>query len=201
MKYSLLAATLGLLISTSAVSAQDDRFPDSGTWSITASVPDGGGNLFGIWRMFGSRFNVGFEVDYRNKEIEDSGSSAFISSNTVTRDDLVVFGPSVRYYLTTDGPVAPYVRAALGFQRRDIEIAQINTEDNLQNQEESSTIWRLAIGADWFPTENVAIGFFTGLVGVVVDTNIELGNNGTITRRNDNLSTFKSGIELQLFFF
>jgi len=201
MKYSLLAATLGLIISTSAVSAQDGRFPDSGTWSITAAVPDGGGNVFGIWRMFGSRLNVGLEVDYRNKEAEDKGSSAFISSNTITRDDLVIFGPSVRYYLKTTGPVAPYARASLGIQRRDIEISQINTEDSLQNQEESSTIWRLAIGADWFPTEGVAIGFFTGIVGVVTDTDIELGNNGTITRRNDNLSTFKSGIELQLFFF
>jgi len=56
------------------------------------------------------------------------------------------------------------------------------------------------VGADWFPTENVALGFFTGIVSVDVDTDIELGNNGTIIRTNDNLSTFKSGIELQFFF-
>lgn len=201
MKSSLLAATLGLLIVAGPVAAQDSRLPDSGSWSLTAALPDGGGNLFGIWRMFGSRVNVGLEIDYRSEESTDEGSSGFISPNTVTRDDLVVFGPSVRYYLTTDGPVAPYARASLGWQRQDVEIERINSSEQLQNQQQTATIWRLAVGADWFPTDDVAIGFFTGIVGVVADTDIELGSNGTITRRNDNLSTFKSGIELQLFFF
>jgi hypothetical protein len=106
----------------------------------------------------------------------------------------------VRYYLKTEGPVAPYVRASLGIQRRDVEIEQATSGDALQHQEESSTIWRLAVGVDWFPVDGVGIGFFSGLVGVVTHTDIELGTAGTITRGQDNLSTFSSGIQLQLFF-
>ena len=200
MKHSIVAAALGLFLVTGSVSAQDNHFPKANSWSVTASLPDGGGNLFGVWRLIGSRINVGLEMDLRNKDLEDTGSSAFISPNTVTRDDLMVIGPVVRYYLSDSGPVAPYVRGAIGWQRRDIEIEQINSGEVVQNQQESSTIWRLAVGADWFPTESVAIGFFTGLVGVMNNTDIEVLGGGAINRKTDNISTFKSGIEFQLFF-
>lgn len=193
-----------LLAWPASAAAQDEgphpHFPDAGSWSIAATLPGGGGNLFGFYRTFGTRINVGFEVDYRNREATDEGTSAFVSPNTRTRDDLIIFGPSVRYYVSNSGPVAPYVRAAFGWQRRDIEVEQINSGNPLQNQQEEATIWRLAVGADWFPARNVAVGFFTGIVGLALDSDIELGSAGTITRKNDNFSTFKSGLELQLFF-
>lgn len=195
------ACVVALLVSVlSAGPASTQTLPDQGSWSITGSLPDGGGNTFGAWYLWRARTNLGLEVDFRSTRTEDRASSRSLGPDAINTSRRIVIGPTVKHYISVKDPVAAYLRASVGLGFLDEELIRPPAETAERDTRTRTQIYRLALGADWFPVTNVGIGVFTGIVALRDEIEIDLTNTGRVTRGTTNWSTFKSGIELQYYF-
>lgn len=187
-----------LLVAGGSLTAQ--TVPAAGSWGLTAALPDGGGNTFGLWRMIGARTNLGFEADYRYTRAEDDASTPQLGPDLVARRSRIVLGPTVKRYLRERGPVAAYVRASAAWGWSDDELERPAGGAVERDTKETTQLYRVALGADWFPFPELAIGAFTGIVAVRDDIEVQVAGVGTATRKTTTWNTFRSGIELQYYF-
>ena len=180
--------------------ASAQSVPDPGSWFLTAALPDGGGNEMGIWRLLGERTGLGFEVDFRYTRTEDSATSQNLGPDAVNRRFSFVLGPTLKRYLAVGERIAPYVRASVAIGWSDEQLERPPSGQVERDTTDRIRLFRLAVGADWFPFPDVGIGIFTGLVGVRDRIDVQISEVGQVTRRSWSWNTFKSGVELQYYF-
>lgn len=203
MNRCLMLACALTLAGPTALKAQEGEespIPAAGSWAVTTNLPDGGGQIFGLWRRFGERINLGLEVDFRHTRTEDDVSAPQLGADVINIDSRVVVGPTLKYYLTHEGPVVAFLRSTVARSVRDIEVQSPEGDVIERDTNDKAWIVRAAVGADYFPVERVAVGFWTGVVLVKTDLDVQVVNAGTVTRDSSQWNTFTSGIELQYFF-
>ena len=148
--------------------------------------------------MMGDRFNAGLELEYRRGDGEETLDAQVVTRGEAESSTLAI-GPSVKYYGLRSGPVSPYLRGKFQVGWTDSELTQ---NDQLLQDSESFTIQgSVAIGAEWYPVRQLALGFHTGFQYLHTTTDItDNVANLTRDRSTDTFGTFRSGIELHLFF-
>jgi hypothetical protein len=148
--------------------------------------------------MLSDRLNGGMEVEFR-RGTSDERLEANVTQDGVATTWLLNIGPSIRYYGMRTGPVSPYLRTKLsvGWSGSDLHI-----NDDLQRDETGFNIQgSLALGAEWYPTRQIAIGAYTGVQYLHTSADIVDNLAGVKRERStDTYGTFRSGLELQLFF-
>jgi hypothetical protein len=197
-RFLFIGACLALM--TAGEAAAQSPLPESGSWFITASLPDGGGNDAGIWRVIGAKTSLGIEIDYRYSSTTDENSTQQLGPDAINRDRRFVVGPSIKRYLRVRDRIGAYLRGSFGVGWRDIELERPRTGIIERDTKDVQEILRAAIGADWFPFDGVAIGAFTGIVGVHSTLEVQISNAGSVKRTTWTWNTFRSGIELQYYF-
>ena len=150
--------------------------------------------------MAGSSTNLGFEVDFRHVKTEDRANSTQTGVDTDTRDRRFILGPSVKHYISLREPIAAYIRASAALGWQDIELVRVQGDVLERDTADKTRLFRVAIGADWFPFDGVAIGAFTGIVTVWDRVEVQVNNVGSVSQTRTTWNTFKSGIELQYYF-
>jgi len=195
---TLVALTLGTAL-LFAAPAQAQRLPVQGDWSIATQLfSSNTGTVFGLWRMITDRINGGVEIDFRygNSE-EDVDSNVSVTGTAKTWHFNV--GPSVKFYGLRSAPVSPYLRF-----KGSVEWAGAkSTIQNLvlRDQDEFSMQGSVALGAEWYPIRQLAIGAHTGFQWL--HTTLDRSENDASIVRDrvtDTLGTFRSGLELHFFF-
>jgi hypothetical protein len=152
-RISWLVAVLGVMLLASSAQAQDTAAPRNmltqGSKSLSFSVP-GGGNPYaagaaGLWYMLTNEMNLGLNVGLG---IDRAGGGTSFS---------LLLAPALRYYLMTDGVVAPFF-----FGQTNFLIA------NPAGPGDTNFEWGIAggLGAEWFPVRQFSI---SGQVGLGVD--------------------------------
>ncbi|MEN8376056.1 MAG: hypothetical protein ABFS34_11460 [Gemmatimonadota bacterium] len=160
---------------------------------------------FGYWSMRSDRTalglfaNVAFsrsDTDRTQDEVETDRTSFAVS-----------LGPSLKRYVRTVGPVAPYIRGdlAAGIQRTSDDFVSPQA-----TAESTSTAFIASagflLGAEWFPLEGISVGGHTGLVLDFVHDSQEQTVSGPVSDLIEtdfsriSVSTVTTGLLFQIWF-
>lgn len=198
----LLAIGLLAAAPVSSSAQQDGRVPSDGDWSITLLLfnEDGGVN-FGLFNMITDRANLGLEVDFDFSAAESDVTTQSGQGAVDGESDnwSVAIGPSLRWYGLRDSPVSPFLRTkvSVGWGGSSLEL-----NDALQRERNDFTVQgSLAIGAEWYPIRWLGIAGHTGVVASRTWTDVlnNAARNDT-ELRSWNVRTFRSGVQLNLYF-
>jgi hypothetical protein len=207
-----LASMILLATTVSAGTAQGVRpgaqretpFP-AGAWSLSFSLPSGGGASLGVFKLVGPRTNLGLDVVVGAFSSSDdiSFSDGRPAEQRSQTDFDLAFVPSVRQYVGVHRTIAPYIHGNLlfGYNYENFETV-IGTASTTRN-----TVYQYAIGAgvgvEWTPLERISVGGHTGVRFSYFDRGSETGSpagtsqvSGSATR----FETFVSSLVLQLYF-
>lgn len=153
MKIRMLVAALALCLFASPAFAQGQapNRLDESVFSLSFGVPAGGnpyaGGALGLWYMVASPINLGVNLGFA---IDSSGDG----DDSVTTTDILI-APAVKYYLNTNGQIAPFVLGQINFRTAS------DGDDDTDNTTEFGLAF--GFGVEWFPTRNFSIGGHTGL--------------------------------------
>ncbi|MBX6363011.1 MAG: hypothetical protein IRZ00_04010 [Gemmatimonadetes bacterium] len=124
--------------------------------SISLNLPDGGGAMFGIWKVHSANWNRGLLV---NASVEAAGADG-VTGNDVESFGLFV-GPAFRRYIARSGPVAPFVYT-------DLTVGGSVNRRSATGDSPAMHVWQaglgasLGLGAEWFPLRRASVAGFTG---------------------------------------
>lgn len=197
------AVAAALALCASAAHAQSSADPDSlfnplrkGARSLSFTAPlDGGTGEAGIWRMVDDKTNVGILVGLgaarSNLDVDDAGSIDNTQLN-------LSIGVGVRRYGNPYGQVSPYVMSAAYVFGSQQTQGPDDAEIKVRNLGVGA---RGGLGVEWFPVRRVSIAGETGarlqLNRQTVDRDDE---DDDATSTGLNLSTFTSGLSVQIYF-
>ncbi|MBC7793077.1 MAG: hypothetical protein H7Z43_05175 [Clostridia bacterium] len=176
-RIGLLVTVLSVTVLASSARAQDTTSPNllvAGAKSLSFAIP-GGNNGYasgaaGLWYMITDQVNLGFNVGL-GLDRQNAGTG------TETTWDILL-APAMRYYLKTDGVVAPFIHGQANFR--------INHQPDNTGEELGVAG---GVGAEWFPVRQFSIA---GQVGLGVD----------VVRQNNSepaIGTFTSQLSAQLY--
>ena len=190
---ALLAALLcaGSARTAAAQSADTIEALTPGRRSISLSVPQGGGPVFGLWKVRNPSLNRGLLVtlggDVLRENREDDVGDATVLG--------ISLGPVARRYFNRSATIAPFVHSS----------AMIGGDYAKHGDSFIRETWSLSaalglgIGAEWFPAKRASIAGHTGITASAVYGRREI-NDEDSSLWSLGLRTFTSGITLQLYF-
>lgn len=176
-RISWLVAGLSIMVVAASAQAQDTAAPKNlltqGAKSLSFAIP-GGNNPYasgaaGFWYMMTNEINLGINVGLGFDRVN-------AGTGTDTQVDFLL-APALRYYLMTDGVVAPFVHGQANF--RLVDDSDFGAEFGLAG----------GVGAEWFPVRQFSIA---GQVGLGVD----------VVRKGEaepRIGTFTSQLSAQLY--
>ena len=191
-----VAALVILSASALDLAAQDSPVPDKGAWALSFGLPDGGGTVAGAWLMLGGNNLIGFEIDYRKNSTDIEVANLETGADTKIDNSTLFFGPTLKHYVQGTDKVAPFIRttAAVG-----ITSDETLAGGSLRNVDTFSLLFRGSVGADWFATDGISIGGFTGFVLTYLDVDSSLGTSGA-EQTTWTFATFKSNLVINFWF-
>lgn len=192
------AALLGLLPASGAAQERDETLPEKGSYSLLFGLPSGGATTFGIWKMVGERFNLGFDVELELEDIETTVFAGGGLEDTITEKLWTLrAGPQVKWYFPVGSSIVPYARAGLlaGYGSRDAASPAASRKTT-----QVSVTLRTGIGAEWFPVDWVSFGGFTGVLLSYDVLEDEANGNPLTDSTRWRVATFHSALGIQIYF-
>jgi len=193
-----LSAVLILGAAAGAAFGEDEgsRAIQKGRWSIEISLPDGGGNTFGIRKMVSARSNFGVDLGLAQDRNKTPYSQSLARSYSFSRW-VVSLQPSVKRYLSLHQSVSPYLLGAIKGEYGWLK--ETNTGSPPFKGFTRSAAASLGLGVEWTPLETIGIGAYTGLTLSLSGTSQGIGTSqGTV--RSDHFGTVDSGLTMNLYF-
>lgn len=145
----------------------------------------GGGNL------------IGFEIDYNTTSIDIEVVSLQTGADTKIENSALIFGPTWKHYFRGSPKVAPFIRTTAAVGVTSQETLQ---GDSLRDTDSLMFLFRGAVGADWFATEGISIGGFTGFVLTYIDADVAITGNDLVDQTTWTFATFKSSLVINFWF-
>lgn len=177
-----------------AQTVRDDR------WSIALGIPNGGGSELGLWRMVGTRTNLGLQVGYRWADDEVEGDER----EQERLDWAISLSPTLQRYLFVRGSVSPFVLLRAEFSVSRSEAASVSPAGASYHQRTSRTVGaRIGLGAEWIPLPDIGIGGHTGLRFSHAWSDEQATGPGDVLEFDGSSSraaTFVSALTLRIFF-
>lgn len=196
---ALGGAALLLIVSATAhgLAAQDSPIPDRGARSLSFGLPDGGGTTAGAWYMLGGGNLIGFEIDYNTLSVDIDVESVQTGADTEIDNSSLLVGPTWKHYFPGSPKVAPFIRTTAAVGVTSQETLQGGT---LRDTDSFMFLFRGAVGADWFATEGISIGGFTGFVLTYIDADGSVDSNTFVEQTTWTFATFKSTLVINFWF-
>lgn len=180
MNQRLLAlAGLCLLSATPLIAQETGTHPaaERGRHSILLDID--GGPQIGFWARHGDRTDLGLDL----------GVTGFVREGN--RQYSLVATPAIKRYLTSPGPLAPYLYfgVPLNYSRQEDDSA--GAPDNIQQA--VGVGGRAGFGLEWFPISQLSIGGHVGFLGHYQHWTNDFGDALQ-------LGTMSSGARIHLYF-
>lgn len=178
-----------------------------GDWSISLAVPNGGNpyadGTAGAWYMITDNMNLGVNLGFgiESQTVVSNYDQDNQSSTSRTGFDLLL-APALRYYLTSDSSVAPYILGQMNFHKYfdgDNDTSADPSDENFNGDLQPELSLVGGFGVEWFPVERFSIGGHVGLGIDLVRQNRFTGSN-TLTENGLRIGTFTSSINANLYF-
>jgi len=199
---------VALLAATAApVFGQAESYPlplPEGAWSLSFSLPSGGGASLGVWKLVGARTNLGLDIGVRsvstsdNLRFDDGRPSQEFNSSDLG----LAIEPSIRQYIATFRTLAPYIHGNLLFSYSSLDAETVSQQATTVRKTYQYGIG-LGIGVEWAPLERFSIGGHTGVRFSYLDrSNVDSSPAGTSVQdgHSTTFDTFVSSLVLQLYF-
>ena len=203
---ALVSLALVSTVATPARAQEDSRtLPlPAGAWSLSFSLPSGGGASLGIWKLVGPHTNIGLDLGIRtsstsdNVRFDDGRPEQEFNSTDVG----FAIEPSIRQYITAYRTLAPYVHGNLVFAYTSVDAETVELQQTTERKTYQYGIG-LGIGVEWAPLERFSVGGHTGVRFSYLDRS-SVNSSPAGTSRSDGsattFDTFVSALVLQLYF-
>jgi hypothetical protein len=191
-----IAALAIAAVGAPALTAQESPVPEKGTWTIGFVLPDGGGTSMGGWRMVSDRVLLGLEVDFQSSDSDTEPTEGALAASSEFDEKNFTLGPRLKLYLGHKGPVASYLRFGGGIGWSSDQQLSTNT---IREQTTYQLFLRNSVGADWFPTEGISIGGYTGFQLTYFSARNVIDELG-ITQETWAIATFRSQLGINFWF-
>ena len=175
-----------------------------GAWSLSFSLPSGGGASLGVWKLVGPRTNIGLDLGIRtasssdNVRFDDGRPEQEFNSTDVG----FAIEPSVRQYFTAYRTLAPYIHGNLLLAYSSVDAETVELQQTTERKTYQYGIG-LGIGVEWAPLERFSIGGHTGIRVSYLDRSSVNSSPAGTSRSNGSATafdTFVSALVLQLYF-
>ena len=197
---------LALLVAAPAAAQETPQslpMPE-GAWSLSFSLPSGGGASLGVWKLVGARTNLGLDIGVRsvstsdNLRFDDGRPQEEISSSDLG----FAIEPSIRQYIAVYRTIAPYIHGNLvfGYSKVDAETASQQATTTRKQYEYGIGA---GIGVEWAPLERFSIGGHTGVRFSYIDrSSVNRSPAGTSVQDGSVtvFDTFVSSLVVNLYF-
>jgi hypothetical protein len=171
--------SVGFVLGISAAAhAQSPTALQQGRTSIAFTLPNSGGEDIGLWKFTNDRTNVGLDLGFGYASIHDAGSTASAHQWHLNA------GPAIKKYFNATTHVAPFGRFGVS-----------GGYFHAPSEHHVTVGAQAGLGADWFPTDQISIGGYTGL-----QANLNRVQQSGRTRNNWDAGTFLSALTLHIYF-
>ena len=199
--FALLAATVAPALGQ--VRTQPLPLP-AGAWSLSFSLPSGGGASLGVWKLVGDRTNLGLDVGVRSVSTSDAlNFDDGRPSEKLTSSDLgLAIEPSIRQYIATYRTLAPYIHGSLLFAYSSLDAETVSQQATTVRKTYEYGIGA-GIGVEWAPLERFSVGGHTGVRFSYQDrSSVNSSPSGTSVQDGSATAfdTFVSSLVVQLYF-
>lgn len=196
-----------LAVVTTPASGQESPHPlplPAGAWSLSFSLPSGGGASLGVWKLVGPRTNLGLDIGVRsvsssdNLRFDDGRPSEELNSSDLG----LAIEPSIRQYITAYRTLAPYIHGRLLFAYSSIDAETVSQQSTTVRKTYEYGIG-VGIGVEWAPLERFSIGGHTGVRFSYLDrSSVNSSPAGTSVQDGSAtiFDTFVSSLVVQLYF-
>ncbi len=200
---ALLTVTAPAAFGQGEAEAQPLPLP-AGAWSLSFSLPSGGGASLGVWKLIGSRTNLGLDIGLRTvstsdrQRLDDGTPMQEFNSSSVG----IAIEPSIRQYIATYRTLAPYIHGNLLFSYSSLDAETVSQQATTERTTYEYGIG-VGIGVEWAPLERFSIGGHTGVRFSYQDRNsVDASPVGTRLQSGSatTFDTFVSSLVVQLYF-
>lgn len=207
LTWSALVSLALVSATTTPALCQEDARPlplPAGAWSLSFSLPSGGGASLGIWKLVGPRTNIGLDLGIRttstsdNVRFDDGRPGQEFKSSDVG----FAIEPSIRQYITAYRTLAPYIHGNLLFSYSSVDAETVELQQTTERKTYGYGIG-VGIGVEWAPLERFSIGGHTGVRFSYLDRSSVNSSPAGVSRSDGSATifdTFVSALVVALYF-
>lgn len=202
------AASAAVLALATPVRAQDEpadtagapRTPlRKGAWSLSFEAPGyaaGERAQFGLWRMAGSRTNLGLALDLAVLDHDREADGEEVDDATRA----VGLGLHARRYLGPERAVMPFVQGGVFGRTGSLRRESGDAEEERSTRQGGI---EAGVGAEWFPVRQISVSGYTGARASASRTEQDSTTPGGDVSSTSNdlvLQTFTSALAVRIYF-
>jgi len=194
------AAIIAVLLVLPAAHARSQSAPTDqlhrGAWSLSFTLPSGGGEAVGAWKMVGARTGLGLVVGYSSRYSDERYSDTTAVPHVESGDWAVRLEPTLKLYRRPGPNVATYLLATVG---SSYQWNGENYETSSSRDHGWSLYARAGFGVEWFPLSAISVDGWMA-VGTGATWSHHRYENGSTSDRTDlNGQTLTSALALHIY--